>query len=84
MMVFPPPSNNGDRDSSLQQERDFSDISPERREAAKKQARKWFLILLISGLLMGLLVALGVVQLLQKFGLAAKPNHPLRIERYQD
>ncbi|MFM7577322.1 MAG: hypothetical protein ACKO5Q_10345 [Microcystaceae cyanobacterium] len=81
-MVFPPPSNNGD--SPLQQERDFSDLSPERKEAAQKQARKWFLILLTSGLLMGLIVALGIVQLLQKFGLAAKPDHPLRIERYKN
>ncbi|MGL5033470.1 MAG: hypothetical protein ACRC6M_06675 [Microcystaceae cyanobacterium] len=80
-MVFPPP--NSDQNSASNLDQDFSDIPPERQRIARQQANKWFFTLLISGLLIGCLAAFGVVQLIQHFGLANKPNHPLRIEPYQ-
>lgn len=85
-MNFSPPPNgqNDDFDFSGSQDKDFSDIPHERRIAAQNQARKWFLILMGSGLIMGVIVAFGVVQIIQKFGLTDKPQRPARIEQTQN
>jgi hypothetical protein len=58
-------------------------MSSEREKIAKRQATKWFFVLLIVGLALGGLLAVGVVQVLGRFGLDAKPDHPLRIVPYQ-
>ncbi len=80
-MVFPPPNNdNNNLPASYRPEREFPDISLERQEAAKKQARKWFLILLTTGLVLGIVVAFGVVQVIQKLGLDNKPNYRIQID----
>lgn len=84
-MVFPPPNNdNNNLPTSYQSEREFPDISLERQEAAKKQARKWFLILLTTGLVLGIVVAFGVVQVIQKLGLDNKPNYRIQIDVQPD
>ena len=80
----PPNGQNDDFASSVKQDKDFSDIPYERRLEAQKQARNWFLILMVSGLLIGVVVAFGVVQLLTKFGLDNKPDYRIRIEVNQD
>ncbi len=46
----------------------------ERQKKAIKQARNVFLILLASGLSLGVLVSIGVVQLMNYFGLTEKTN----------
>ena len=58
-------------------------MSSEREKIAKRQATKWFVVLLGIGLALGGLLAVGVVQVLGRFGLDAKPDHPLRIVPYQ-
>lgn len=86
-MVFPPPNNDNNSNnlpSSYRPEREFPDISLERQEAAKKQARKWFLILLTTGLVLGIFVAFGVVQIIQKLGLDNKPNYRIQIDVQPD
>jgi hypothetical protein len=85
-MNFSPPPNgqNNDFASSRAQDKDFSDIPYERRIAAQNQARKWFLILMGSGLIIGMIVAFGVVQVLTKLGLDNKPNYQIQIEVNQD
>jgi hypothetical protein len=37
-----------------------------------------------SGLILGVIVAFGVVQIIQKFGLTDKPQRPVRIEQTQN
>lgn len=56
--------------------------SNERIEAAKKQAKKWFLILITIGLILGALLSIGVVKILNELGLTEKPNRPF-IEQIQ-
>jgi hypothetical protein len=82
-MNFSPPPNgqNDDFASSRSQDKDFSDIPYERRIAAQNQARKWFLILMGSGLIIGIVVAFGLVQIIQKLGLTDKPQRPVPIEQ---
>ena len=46
----------------------------ERQKKAIKQARNVFLILLASGLSLGVLVSIGVVTLMNYFGLTEKTN----------
>ncbi|MGK7942224.1 MAG: hypothetical protein AB4062_19115 [Crocosphaera sp.] len=46
----------------------------ERQKKAIKQARNVFLILLASGLSLGVLVSIGVVKLMNYFGLTEKTN----------
>ena len=58
-------------------------MSSEREKLAKRQAAKWFIVLLVVGLALGGLLAVGVVQVLGRFGLDTKPDHPLRIVPYQ-
>lgn len=85
-MNFPPPSNgnNNDRQFSVDRENETSFISIQRKIAVQKQARKWFLILLASGLVLGAIIAFGIVQIMHKFGLTDKPQHRLRIEQRQN
>ncbi len=54
----------------------MNDNSPktERQKKALKQARNVFLILLASGLSLGVLVSIGVVKLMNYFGLTEKTN----------
>ena len=85
-MIFRPPSDDDSpnpNESLFEQKDEFLDISTERRQAAKKQARNWFLTLLTIGLILGGLLAVGVVQVLNQLGLTAKPTYQLRIERIQ-
>lgn len=82
MALFP---NNSDDDSQLnlpqKPERDYG-LSTARAEAAKRQARKWFAILLTIGLLLGTAMAVGVVKLIQELGLNQKPQRS-PIESFQ-
>jgi hypothetical protein len=85
-MIFPPPSdgNNGNHQAFSSPDPAKNQLSLARQQQAKRQANKWFLILLGCGLILGTLLAFGVVKLLQEFGLTTKPNHPLRIEQYRN
>ncbi|MEB3359122.1 MAG: hypothetical protein VKK04_20515 [Synechococcales bacterium] len=49
-------------------------LSEERIEAAKKGAKRLYLILLVVGLAIGALVSIGVVAGLKRFGLTDVPN----------
>jgi hypothetical protein len=80
MDFFEPPDQNG-RNHQLQTEKDFSDIPAERRIAATQQAKKWFLILLVSGLLIGGITAIAIAQIMKKLGLADQPQYRLEIRR---
>lgn len=60
------------------------------KEAAKKKLRRLFLILLIIGLSLGVVVSVGVVQVLNKLGLTEKTNdsgktfiEPIRPQKYK-
>lgn len=55
----------------------YSGLSAAREEAAKRQARKWFVILLTIGLVLGGILSVGVVKILNHFGLTAKPERTL-------
>lgn len=85
-MIFPPPSdgNNGNRQDLSSPDPIENRLSLARQQQAKQQANKWFFILLGCGLVLGILLAFGIVKLLQDFGLTTKPNHPLRIEQYRN
>ena len=52
----------------------YNSEKTERQKKAIKQARNVFLILLASGLSLGVLVSIGVVQLMNYFGLTEKTN----------
>jgi hypothetical protein len=69
-----PPSNLAQNELDL-------DLSPARVKAAKRQARKWFAILLTIGLVLGAGLAFGVVKLLNKLGLTEKPNRTQPIQQ---
>lgn len=56
-------------------------FSTDREELAIKQARKWFAILLIIGLGLGGVLAVGVVKIMKELGLTEKPNQLYRIDR---
>jgi hypothetical protein len=82
MDFFEPPEQNG-RNHNLSAEKDFSDMPSERRIAATQQAKKWFIILLVSGLLIGGVTAIAIAQLMKKLGLADQPQYRLEIRRDQ-
>jgi|GEM_PF-2985623 len=83
-MNFPSPSNDPNNHKyPLKPKDDFSDIPFERRKLAQKRATKLFLVLLVSGLVIGVILSFGLVQIIHKFGLADKPNHPFRFEQYK-
>ncbi|GFE67639.1 hypothetical protein [Chroococcus sp. FPU101] len=69
-----PPSNPSQNELDLE-------LSPARVKAAKRQARKWFAILLIIGLVLGAGLAFGVVKLINKLGLTEKPNRTQPIQQ---
>jgi hypothetical protein len=73
MAPLPDPYNSGSR---------FSDVPPARAKAAKKQALKWFAILLTIGLVLGGVMAFGVVKIIKELGLNKKPERPPRIELF--
>ncbi len=78
-MIFPPPNGSPDNNSTNIEE-DYADISEPRRRQALNRARNWFVMLVAGGLALGVVVAFGVVQLLNNFGLTAKPDAPLNIQ----
>ena len=84
-MIFPPPNGSPDNHSTNIEE-DYADISEPRRRQALNRARNWFVMLMVSGLALGVVVAFGVVQVLNNLGLTTKPDAPLQIqiERNQD
>ncbi|EAZ91789.1 hypothetical protein [Crocosphaera chwakensis] len=53
---------------------DYKSQKTERQQKAIKQARKIFLFLLASGLLIGVIVSVGVIQVMNYFGLTEKTN----------
>lgn len=53
---------------------DYNSSRTERQQKAVKQARKIFLSLLGGGLLIGVLVSIGVIKLMNYFGLTEKSN----------
>ncbi len=85
-MIFPSsPNGQNDQGSSDPSANSLpSELSLSQQKKAKQQASKWFFILLLIGLVLGGLLSFGVVKLLQEFGLTARPNHPLRIQPYQN
>lgn len=85
-MNFPPSSNGNHKDLQKigDRENETSFISIQRKIAVQKQARKWFLILLASGLVLGAIISFGVVKFMEKFGLTDEPDYRLRIEQRQN
>lgn len=85
-MIFPPPNGSSDNNNfnSRNVEEDYLDISEPRRHKALKRARNWFVLLVTTGLALGIVVAFGVVQVLNSLGLTAKPDVPLQIQLEQD
>lgn len=83
MALFPNDSN-GDSQPNLPQtqEQDFG-LSTARTKAVKKQALKWFIILLSIGLVLGGVMSVGVVKLLNQLGLTQKPQRTVPIESPQ-
>lgn len=51
-------------------------LSPERITATKRQARKWFIVLIAVGLVMGAVASVALVKVLDTFGLTDKPERP--------
>ncbi len=82
-MNFPPNDPDNPPIYPLRPKEDFSDIAPERRKSALKEANKFFLILLISGLILGGILSFGLVKILDKLGLTEKPNHPPHFDLYR-
>jgi hypothetical protein len=78
-MIFPSPNGLPDNNSTNLEE-DYADISEPRRRQALNRARNWFVMLVAGGLALGIVVAFGVVQLLNNLGLTAKPDAPLKIQ----
>ncbi|WP_107670363.1 hypothetical protein [Cyanothece sp. BG0011] len=60
---------------------DYNSPKTERQQKAVKQARKIFLLLLASGLFIGVIVSIGVIKLMNYFGLTEKTN---QIEIFQE
>jgi hypothetical protein len=79
MVFLPPPSSPDSNGSKLPVE--APPLDPARERQAKKQASKWFLILLITGLLLGAISAFFVVKVLQDLGLTSRPEQPLRLQQ---
>ncbi len=53
---------------------DDNSARTQREQKAIKQANKVFLVLLASGLSIGVIVSIGVIQLMNYFGLTEKTN----------
>jgi hypothetical protein len=83
MALFPNNSNDGPPLNLPQRHEGDYGLSPARAEAAKRQARKWFAILLSLGLVLGTAMAIGVVKLIDELGLNQKPDRPLLSEPLQ-
>ena len=60
---------------------DYDSPTTERQKIAVNQAKKIFLLLLAGGLSIGVVVSIGVVKLMNYFGLTEKSN---QIEIIQD
>ena len=60
---------------------DYDSQTTERQKKAVNQAKKIFLLLLAGGLSIGVVVSIGVVKLMNYFGLTEKSN---QIEIIQD
>ncbi|MDJ0730638.1 MAG: hypothetical protein QNJ33_11670 [Crocosphaera sp.] len=60
---------------------DYNSPKTQRQQKAIKQARNVFLLLLATGLSIGVLVSIGVVKLMNYFGLTEKTN---QIETIQE
>ncbi len=60
---------------------DYDSPTTERQKKAANQAKKIFLLLLAGGLSIGVVVSIGVVKLMNYFGLTEKSN---QIEIIQD
>ena len=78
-------SPDGNHDSSTtspsQEWQVVENFSPERRERrkmAQRQAGRYFLILVIIGLVLGVFVSIGTVKLLKQWGLLDRPQPTLR------
>lgn len=71
-MIFPESPNNTDDDTP-----DLQPKTPEEAERfqkARNSAKRLYLILLAIGLAIGILASIGVVSLLQRFGLTDVPD----------
>lgn len=54
-----------------------SELNADRVQRARKAAKRFYLILLVIGLVVGALVSVAVVALLNRFGLTDSPDRPL-------
>ena len=66
--------------SSSQEWQVIENFSPERRERrkmAQKQAGRYFALLVIIGLVLGVFVSIGTVKLLKQWGLLDRPQPTL-------
>lgn len=53
---------------------DYNSPQSERQQKAVNQAKKVFLVLLAGGLSIGVIVSIGVIKLMNHFGLTEKTN----------
>jgi hypothetical protein len=79
MVFLPPPSSPDGNSPKLPVE--APPLDPARERQAKKQASKWFLVLLITGLILGAISAFFVVKILEDLGLTSRPEQPLRLKQ---
>lgn len=85
-MIFPSPHGSPDDQSANLKNLDeeYADISEARRRQALHRARNWFVLLVSAGLALGVVVAFGIVQALNYFGLTNKPDAPLPMQIEQN
>lgn len=79
-MFSPPPEPSNQQSPDFKEPDDYADIPEPRRQQALNRARKWFFILVSTGLAMGIIVAIAVVQLLNNSGLTNKPGVPFDVQ----
>ena len=76
----PDVNHDASTNSSSQEWQVVENFSPERRERrkmAQRQAGRYFLILVIIGLVLGVFVSIGTVKLLKQWGLLDRPQPTL-------
>ena len=79
--MFSPPPDSGESTSNWSKpniEEQYADLSQDRRRHALNRAKRWFFLLVGSGLALGVVVAVVIGQLLNNWGLTTKPNIPFQ------
>lgn len=75
--LFDPENNQNNQDNHLENLEEYEQLSPRK----KKEIQKLFLTLLSVGLVIGIIVSVGVVKVLNHFGLTEKTPQFERIQK---